>query len=154
MKSLGSNKTSPEANSYLEDNDSSRERILTSSWEANIFDFQINVFYRTKLAFSGKTNFSKKNISEEVQLRIRKCGITRVLEIINKLYFLEDNLEWIVNPKFQLSSIIGCRDIANSRTHKIQTKHLQTRIWICYILLDFYATELKLSEIEKIACYF
>ena len=47
---------------------------------------------------------------------------------IKKQYFLEDNLEWIVNPKFQLSSIIGCRDIANSKTHKIQTKNLQTRI--------------------------
>ena len=32
---------------------------------------------------------------------------------------------------------------------KIQIKSLQTRIWICYIFLDFYATELKLSEIEE-----
>ena len=41
-----------------------------------------------------------------------------VLEIIEKQYFLKDNLDWIVNPKFQLSNISGCRDIANSKTPK------------------------------------
>ena len=51
-----------------------------------------------------------------------------VLEIIKNQYFLEDNLKWIINPKFQLSNISGCRDIVNSKTHKILTKNLQTRI--------------------------
>ena len=50
-----------------------------------------------------------------------------VLEIIKKQYFVEDNLEWIVNRKLQLFNINGCRDIANSKTHKILTKNLQTR---------------------------
>ena len=61
-------------------------------------------------------------------------------------YFHEDHLEGIINPKIQLSS--GWRDIADFEMYRIQTKTLQTRIWICYILLDFYATEL--SEIASL----
>ena len=66
-------------------------------------------------------------LQEQVQVRIRKCGIMGVLEIIEKQYFLEHNLDWTVNPKFQLSDISGCRDIANSKTPKTLTKNLQTR---------------------------
>ena len=51
-----------------------------------------------------------------------------VLEIIKEQYFLEDNLEWTVNPKFQLSNMSGCKDIKNSKVHKILTKNLQTQI--------------------------
>ena len=43
-------------------------------------------------------------------------------------YFLEDNLEWIVNPNLQLSSIIRCRDIANSKKHKNTDQELTDQI--------------------------
>ena len=63
--------------------------------------------------------------------------------------FHENHLEQIINPKFQLSIINGGRDIVDFKMTKIETKILQIRIWICYIFLDFYATELKFSEIEE-----
>ena len=59
------------------------------------------------------------------------------------------NNVFIINPKFQLSIISGCRNIADFKMCKITTKTLQTRIWVYYIFLDFYATELKLPEIEE-----
>ena len=78
---------------------------------------------------------------EQLQLKIRKCGIMGVLEIIEKKYFLEDILDWIVNLKFRLSNISGCRDIADQ---EFTDQNLN-----CYIFIVFYATELKLSEIEE-----
>ena len=72
-----------------------------------------------------------------------------VLKIISSGYFHEDHLKGIIYPKFQLSIISSWRDIADFKIHKIQTKILQTRISICCIFLDFYVTELKLSEIEE-----
>ena len=70
-------------------------------------------------------------------------------KIISSGYFHEDHLEGIINPKLQLSIIRGWRDIADFKLHKIQTKILQTRFWVCHIFFDFYATELKLSEIKE-----
>ena len=72
-----------------------------------------------------------------------------VLKNISSGYFHEDHLKGIIYPKFQLSIISSWRDIADFKIHKIQTKILQTRISICCIFLDFYVTELKLSEIEE-----
>lgn len=72
-----------------------------------------------------------------------------VLKVISKGYFHEDHLQGIINPQFQLSIICSWGYIADFKMHKIQTKILQTRIRICYILLDFYATELKFSETEE-----
>ena len=72
-----------------------------------------------------------------------------VLKIISSGYFHKDHLQGIINPKFQLSSISGWRDIADFKMQKKQTKIFQTRICICYIFLDFYAKELKLSEIKE-----
>ena len=86
-----------------------------------------------------------------MQLTIRKCRFMGFLEIIRKQYFLRDNLEWIENPKFQLSNKSGCRDIANSKTHKILTKNLQTRIEICYIFLDLQSFTFRNWRID---CYF
>ena len=75
----------------------------------------------------------------------------RGLKIISNWYFHEDHLQGIINPKCQLSIISGWRDVANFKMCLIHTKILQIRIWICYlnIFLDFYTTELKLSEIEE-----
>ena len=78
-----------------------------------------------------------------------ESGIIEVLKIISNGYFHGDHLEGIINPKFQLSIICSCRDIADFNMLKIQTKIFQTRIWLYYIFLDFYAAELRLSEIEE-----
>ena len=51
-----------------------------------------------------------------------------VLKIISKGYFLENHLEGIINPKFQLFIISGWRDVADFEMHKIETKILQIRI--------------------------
>ena len=69
-----------------------------------------------------------------------------VLKIISNGYFNENHLEGIINPKFQLFIISSWRDIADFKMTKIETKILQIRILICYIFLDFYATELTFSE--------
>ena len=59
-----------------------------------------------------------------------------VLKIIKKQYFLEDNLEWIVNPKFQLSDISGCRDIANSTMHQIYRPQFKSVIFSLTFMLQ------------------
>ena len=66
-----------------------------------------------------------------------------VLEIIEKKYFLEDILDWIVNLKFQLSNISGCRDIADQ---EFTDQNLN-----CYILLFFMLNSLLiLGYIKKV----
>ena len=59
-----------------------------------------------------------------------------VLKIIKKQYFLEDNLEWTVNPKFQLSDISGCRDIANSTMHQIYRPQFKSVIFSLTFMLQ------------------
>ena len=59
-----------------------------------------------------------------------------VLKIIKKQYFLEDNLEWTVNPKFQLSDISGCRDIANSKMHQIYRPQFKSVIFSLIFMLQ------------------
>ena len=72
-----------------------------------------------------------------------------VLKIISSGYFHENHLEGIINPKFQLFIISGWRNIAGFKMRKIEINISQTRILICYTFLDFYATELKFSQIEE-----
>ena len=49
-------------------------------------------------------------------------------KIISNGYFHEDHLQWIINPKFQLSIISSWRVIADFKVYQIQAKILQTNI--------------------------
>ena len=75
--------------------------------------------------------------------------IMEVLKIISSRYFHENHFEGIINPKFQLFIISGWRNIADFKMRKKEINISQTRIWICYTFLDFYATELKFYKLKN-----
>ena len=125
----------------------SRSVIFFSFLQSSCWD-KDQEFKHKKVIYCENFIYIKSKCSWESEI-CWESGIIEVLKIISNGYFHGDHLEGIINPKFQLSIICSCRDIADFNMLKIQTKILQTRIWIYYIFLDFYAAELRLSEIEE-----